>query len=287
AVRSERSGVHPFTSVDVASTVGSAVIRSCESSRGERPSVNLEDPDVIVRADLVGEELFLSLDTTGESLHVREWRRFNHPSSIKPTLASALVRFSGWRGGPLLDPFAGGATIPVEAALRWAGMRVHDRRAYAYRRLRIYDPAVEAEERGSNPSPLPDPPAPGSIVGLEVNPKYYAGALKNVESAGVSGIVELSLADSTRWSPSRRFPFVVTNPPYGIRSGGRKRVVGLYRRFASRLPEILEPGGVVVAVTTEHRQMAAALSSAGLRLLDRRLGRHGSLWVGAVKAALA
>jgi Predicted N6-adenine-specific DNA methylase len=94
------------------------------------------------------------------------------------------------------------------------------------------------------------------------------------------------LGDSLRWRPERRFRFVVTNPPYGVRSGGRKRVAGLYRRFASRLPEILEPGGIAVAVTTEHRQMAEALSSAGLRVLEVRKGRHGRLWVGAVKAAL-
>jgi len=281
AVRSERSGVHPFTSMDVASTVGSAVLAACSGTR-----VDLEDPDVIIRADVVGPELFLSIDTTGESLHIREWRRFNHPSSIKPSLASALIRLSGWRGDSLLDAFAGGATIPIEAALRWMGRRVHERRDYAYRRLPMYDPAAEEEERGSDPSPLPVPPRAGEIVGVEVKPKYYEGALKNLDASGTSGIVRMILGDSLRWRPERRFRFVVTNPPYGVRSGGRKRVAGLYRRFASRLPEILEPGGIAVAVTTEHRQMAEALSSAGLRVLEVRKGRHGRLWGGAVKGAL-
>jgi 23S rRNA G2445 N2-methylase RlmL len=286
AVRGEVNGVHGFTPGDVTSTVARAVMGSRGSSGGVRPRIDTADPDVVIRADVIGEELFISVDTTGESLHVREWRRFNHPSSIMPSLAYALVMFAGWRGGPLLDTFTGGATIPIEAALRWIGRTVHEHREYAYRRLPIYDPSMEAEERRDDPDPLPDTPRPGDIRGLEVNPKYYSGAMKNVESAGVSGAVSISLADSTRWEPDRRFPFIVTNPPYGISPGGRKRVAGLYRRFASRLPAMLEPDGVVVAITTEHRQMAAALSAAGLRILDGRRGRHGNLWVGAVKAAL-
>ena len=286
AVHGERHGVHPFTSIDVAATVGRAVMDSYRRSRGAELRVNLGSPDVIIEADLVHDELFLSLDTTGESLHIREWRRYNHPSSIKPSLSQVLLMFSGWRGSPLLDPFTGGATIPIEAALRWLNAPTHADRDYAYRRLPFYDPEVERMERDSHPDPIDEPPCNGCVVGVELSLKHYKGALKNVAAAGVSDVVDLVHGDSMRWEQKARFPYIVTNPPYGIRSGGRKRVVGLYERFARHIPRLLEKDGVVVTVTTEHKQMKRALESAGLSVIDERHGRHGRLWVKAIKAVL-
>lgn len=286
AVHGERHGVHPFTSVDVAATVGQAVIDSYRRSKGMKLKVDLGSPDVMIEADLVHDELFLSLDTTGGSLHVRKWRRYNHPSSIKPSLSQTLLIFSGWRGSPLLDPFTGGATIPIEAALRWLNAPTHTDRNYAYRKLSFYDPEVERWERSSHPDPIDEPPCSGCIVGVELNLKHHKGALKNVKEAGVSKVVDIVHDDSMRWEPGARFPYIVTNPPYGIRSGRKKHVVGLYERFARRLPRLLEKDGVVVIVTTEHKQMRRALESAGLSVIDERHGRHGKLWVKAMKAVL-
>jgi tRNA (guanine6-N2)-methyltransferase len=240
AVRSERHGIHEFTSIDIAATVGQSVIDSYKSRKGLRLRVNLDNPDVVIAADLIYDELFVSIDTTGQSLHIREWRRYNHPGALKPSLSYALVLMSGWRADRLLDPFTGGATIPIEAALRWMNKPVHENKNYQYRKLSLYDPAEEKKEMEDHPDPISEPVVAGSIKGIEISPKHIRGALKNVREAGAERVVSLELADSTRWVPNQKYPYLVTNPPYGIRSGRKKYVVRLYERFARHARKLLE-----------------------------------------------
>lgn len=277
AVRSERSGLHDFTSLDIARVAGQAVIDSYLQDRGVRLGVDLDEPDVVITVDLIGEELFIGLDTTGESLHIREYRRYNHPSALKPSLASALIMMAGWRGGSLLDPFTGGATIPIEAALMAKGRPLHERKRYLYRNLSFYSMDEEARVVGTPPFKC------SRIVGVEKVFKHYRGATKNVREAGVSDVVELLHEDTIQYRPEEPFDFIVSNPPYGIRSGRRDKVQVLYRLFADRLPRLLKEGGVAVLISTEHKPLKEILEERGYRILKENSGRHGKLWVKALK----
>jgi tRNA (guanine6-N2)-methyltransferase len=281
AVRSERSGLHSFTSLDMVREAGRAIIDSYLTTKGTRLKVDLDRPDVIITADLIGDELFVGVDTTGESLHIREYRRYNHPSALKPSLASALIRMSGWRGEPLLDPFTGGATIPIEAALRAKAAPVRKRKEFMYRRLSFYNREEEVkilERPRIKPFPVTN------IVGIEKKYKHYKGALKNVETAEVEGFVKILYEDSLKYRPKEPFDFIITNPPYGIKSGRKDKVLILYRLFLSRLPNLLKEGGKFVLITTEHKPLKRLLEEEGYRILKENMGRHGKLWV---KAFLA
>lgn len=277
AVRSERSGLHDFTSIDIAKVAGQAVIDSYMQDRGVRLSVDLDEPDVVITVDLIGEELFIGVDTTGESLHIREYRRYNHPSAIKPSLASALLRMAGWNGGSLLDPFTGGATIPIEAALRAKGRPLHEKKQYLYRNLSFYSEEEEANVLGTSPFPC------SKIVGIEKVFKHYRGAVKNVREAGVSDLVKVFYEDMVQYRPEEPFEFIVSNPPYGIRSGRRDKVQILYRLFADRLPRLLRGGGIAVLISTEHKPLKEILQERGYRIIKENSGRHGKLWVKALK----
>ncbi len=278
AIRAERSAEGGISSLDIARTGGQALIDSYMNSRGSRLRVDLENPDVVVRGDLVGNELFISIDTTGPSLHIREYRRFNHPSSIKPTLASALIYMSGWDGGSLLDPFAGGGTIPIEAALIASGERTRPSGNFLYKGLSFYNKEEEEAELDSTWLRF----RAERITGIEINRKYYTGAVKNAEAAGVLGTVELIHGDSLRAELGQRFRYLVSNPPYGIRSGRKERVVGLYRAFMKRIRGLVEPGGTCVMVTTEHKRLKEAAEEEGFDVLKVSTGLHGRLYVGAV-----
>jgi len=117
-VEAERYGDHPFTSVDVASAVGRAVIESCLASEGWRPRVDLKSPDVQLYALVRDDEFLLGINLTGPSLHKRFYRVADVRSTLPPTLAFLMVLRSGWEpSGCLLDPFCGSGTIPIEAAL--------------------------------------------------------------------------------------------------------------------------------------------------------------------------
>ena len=276
AVRSERSGVHDFTSIDIAREAGRAVIDSYMADRGVRLGVDLDNPDVVITVDLIGSDLFIGVDTTGESLHIREYRRYNHPSAIKPSLASALIIMSGWRGEPLLDPFTGGATIPIEAALMAKARPVHENKDYLFRKLSFY--SREEEETVTLKPPISPFPV-DKIVAIEKKRKHFKGALKNVRTAEVSDLVNLILDDCLKYKPEEPFSFIVTNPPYGIRSGRKDKVQILYKLFLDKVPRLLKEGGRLVIITTEHKPMKEIIEDRGLKILKENLGRHGKLWV--------
>lgn len=107
AVRAERIGYHDFTSVDVTAAVGEAVVERFLTNTGVRIRANLKNPDVIVRAYVSGNKLILGLDTTGESLHKRGYRVFEHRTALNPIIAYALVRLSGW-----LNTVKGDSEVP-------------------------------------------------------------------------------------------------------------------------------------------------------------------------------
>lgn len=281
AVRSERSGPHNFTSLDIVREAGKAIIDSYLTTNGTRLKVDLDRPDVIITVDLVGDELFIGVDTTGESLHIREYRRYNHPSALKPSLASALIRMSGWRGEPLLDPFTGGATIPIEAALRAKGAPICKRKEFMYRKLSFYNKEEEVKMLG-RPRIKPFPVS--NMVGIEKKYKHYKGAVKNVKAAEVEDLVTILYEDSLKYRPEEPFDFIITNPPYGIKSGRKDKVIILYRLFLSKLPILLREGGKFVLITTEHRPLKRLLEEEGYKVFKENMGRHGKLWV---KAFLA
>jgi len=279
AVRSERSGIHGFTSIDIARTVGQAVIDSYLKDKGSKIKVDLENPDVEIEADLIGNELFISLNTTGNGLNFREYRTYNHPSSLKPTLASSLVIMSQWDGSSLIDPFTGGATIPIEAALYAFSSPVKPSGNFSYKKLSFYDKFQEemALKKIDKKFDIKE-----KIVGIEISRKHFTGALKNVSSAKLNEYIKIIHGDSINIDLQDRFKFLIANPPYGIRSGRKEKVLRIYELFVKRLDKVLEEGGEGVMITTEYKKLSDLLNQRGYRIIKVNTGLHGKLWVGAI-----
>ncbi|MFP3224507.1 MAG: tRNA (guanine(6)-N2)-methyltransferase [Nitrososphaeria archaeon] len=279
AVRSERSGIHEFTSLDIARVVGQAIIDSYQRSTGKILKVNLDEPDVEIEADLIGNELFISINTTGNGLNFREYRVYNHPSSLKPTLASSLIIMSQWEGSSFIDPFTGGATIPIEAALYAKSSLVKPSGNFLYKKLSFYDDKAEEEalKKVGKKFDLKD-----KIVGVEISRKHFTGALKNVSAANLGESIDIILGDSIKIDFQRKFKFLVSNPPYGIRSGRKEKVLKIYELFVKRMDKILEDKARGVMITTEYKKLTELLGERGYKVLKVNTGLHGKLWVGAV-----
>ncbi len=227
AVRATRHGEHDFGSPDVAERVGQAVVDACREA-GERPAVDLDDPDVVFRAFVREEDVLLAVDATGErSLHRRPYRVREHDAPLRPTIAWALVHLAGFEAGEeLLDPMCGSATIPIEAALSALDWPPSPDRSYADDRLGplvdLPRPTVETRDR------LPNGTA---IAGVEVDPDRVVDARANVAAADLSGAVDVHGGDATERSIAA--DRVVVNLPFGRRTGGDLH--GLYRDFSERL----------------------------------------------------
>ncbi|MBU1900480.1 hypothetical protein KKB55_22275, partial [Myxococcota bacterium] len=85
---------------------------------GRRPSVDRQRPDVRINVHLEGEHCVISLDSSGERLYRRGYRRERGEAPLRETLAAAMIKASGWTPDrPLLDPLCGSGTLLIEAAL--------------------------------------------------------------------------------------------------------------------------------------------------------------------------
>src|SRR4029077_19863015 len=109
----------PLTSLEFATlTIKDAVCDRFRSDRGQRPDVATRSPDIRIQAFLDKDTASFYLDTSGEALNRRGYRRDAGEAPLKENLAAGIVRLAGWNpGDPFLDPMCGSGTLAIEAAM--------------------------------------------------------------------------------------------------------------------------------------------------------------------------
>lgn len=246
AVRAERIGEgHEYTSMDVARIVGKAVQDAYREEYGYIPEVRLESPSISVMAEVDGEVFRLGVYLVGEwSGHRRGYRVYDHPASLKPTIAYGLLRLAGARDSSIiLDPMCGGGTVAIEAALLFEESR---------------------------------------IMCVDKNPRHVMGAVRNSAAARVQDRIEFMVGDARRLEElvgTDIVDYVASNPPYGIRLGDPTSVRKLYSKFIPSLYKVMRPGGRASIVTTESNHAISVAGRTGFRITHIRKIRHGDLWV--------
>ncbi len=283
ACRSDRMGEHSFTSLDIERTAGQAVVDYFAEIKGERIRANLTDPDVIVRVDLDQNTLYISIDTTGyEALHRRGYRVYDHPAALNAALASAMIRTAGWTPQKsILDPFAGGGTIPIEAALLARRMPWFRFRGFLLERQPFIDPYDVKDirrELASNISPEIDVMA----TGVELYKKHVKGFEANARSACVFDTITIKQGDARQIS--EEVDVIVTNPPYGQRIANPRVVRELYYEFTKRAADIGVP--TVVTITSRWKWMEDALQEAGYGIEKSKFVLYGKLHTHLIRARL-
>lgn len=287
AVRGERRGQHDFNSQDLAADVGTAVVHSLRAKSGERVRADLEQPEVIFRALLRDNHLWIGLDTTGEpDLNARYPRPFHHFAPLRPVLASAMLRYAGYRPEvSLLDPMAGGATIPIEAALMAQGVPTDALRTapYAFERLIAVSPEhvsqLRAERRETSPQT-------GPIRAADLYLKNMRGMVENIEAVGLSTSIETVRGNAAHldYVKPGSVDLVVTNPPFGLRIADPVVVRKLYFGFARAAAQAEIPR--LVVLTPQRSYLREAIASAGYQELEHRHVHYGKLETGLFRIAL-
>jgi len=246
AIRAERAGAnHEYTSLDIARIAGEAVIKSVESKYGSPPKVELDYPEIIIHVDVIGNESYVYLSLTGDmSLHRRGYRIYDHPASLKPTLAKAMLILSQARDGEIiLDPMCGSGTIPIEASLSF--------------------------ENSTN-------------ICMDISRRHLTGARMNAIAAGVLNRIIFIQGDARKIEEhvTAKVDRIITNPPYGIRLGNPKAVKRLYREFISSAYNVLRDGGSLTIITPEYKYVDKLIELMGLqfRKIHERKVAHGGLY---------
>ncbi len=188
-----------------------------------------------LRIFLMKDEVSIGLDTTGESLHKRGYRRLTAKAPIAENLAAALIMLTPWnRDRILIDPFCGSGTIPIEAAMMAAGIAPGAHRSFTAQnwehliaRCR-WDDAVDEAQEGVRMDVDTD------IQGYDIDEEMVRIARENAKLAGVDQLIHFQRRGIDRLSHAKKYGFIITNPPYGERLKEQNDLTELYRMIGER-----------------------------------------------------
>ncbi|HEY8164176.1 MAG TPA: class I SAM-dependent RNA methyltransferase [Gemmatimonadaceae bacterium] len=181
------------------------------------------------------DECTIRADSSGELLHRRGYRQSLAKAPLRETLASAMLLASEWDlGSPLIDPFCGSGTIPIEAALMARRIAPGITRSFAFQRWPSHDQDQWNGIRGkAREAALQS--APAMILASDRDEGAVRATIENAERAGVAADIDASVRPVSAVDlPSAR-GWVVTNPPYGVRIGERGELRNLYAGFGNAL----------------------------------------------------
>ena len=217
----------------VAYKVKDAVVDYFREKTGKRPSVRINNPDVLLNIHIAHTTCTLSLDSSGESLHRRGYRQEQVEAPLNEVLAAGMVLMTGWRGEcDLIDPMCGSGTIPVEAALiaRNIAPGVF-RKGFAFEKWVDFDSEMFDEIYNDDSQ---EREFTHKIYGYDNSPKANEIATHNIKAAGVSKDVTLKLQPFQQFEQPQEKSIIVMNPPYGERISTND-LLGLYQMIGERL----------------------------------------------------
>ena len=176
----------------------------------------------------------LTIDTSGDDLHRRGYRAAAGPAPLKETLAAAMIQLSFWDPErPLVDPFCGSGTIPIEAALIGRNIAPGLNRHFAAEDWPAIAPDCWQAER-SNARDLIRPGLRHRIIGTDIEPKAISLSSFHAEQAGVADDVHFQHKPFAELTSGRQYGCVICNPPYGHRFDSGPEVTAVYRA----MPEV-------------------------------------------------
>lgn len=188
-----------------------------------------------VRVFLLKDEVTVGLDTTGESLHKRGYRKLTAKAPIAENLAAAMILLTPWhRDRILVDPFCGSGTIPIEAAMMAANMAPGMKRSFTAQswphvvgRNVWQDTLEEARE-------LVDLSVETDIQGYDMDDAMVSIARENAKLAGVEKLIHFQRREVAQLSHPKKYGFIITNPPYGERLEEKEVLPALYQTIGRR-----------------------------------------------------
>lgn len=183
---------------------------------GRRSSIDRKQPDVPFRVHLDQDRATLLLDTSGQPLDRRGYRRMTTRAPVREQLAAACVLAADWSGeGPIVDPMCGSGTLLVEAAWWGRGWAPgHLRRRWVFEGLPGFDPrAFRIIRESTLPAMAPD----AALIGLDRDPDAVTAARTNLAAAGLEDHARVRRGDAFDFEPPSTPGLVITNPAYGKR----------------------------------------------------------------------
>jgi putative N6-adenine-specific DNA methylase len=226
----------PLKSLDfVTLRVKDAVCDRFREDVGERPNIDTRYPDVSVHVFLTAERCTLYLDTSGQPLWQRGFRRASVDAPVKENLAAGILKMSGWQPDtPLIDPMCGSGTFLLEAVQMALDRAPGLDRHFGFERLKKFDAPLWASIRNAALARVKNPDKL-DIRGSDSDERAVRAARRNLEEAGFSQWVRVEQADLLNLAAPAPAGTLIANPPYGERLGEQDELAAFYPQLGSAL----------------------------------------------------
>ena len=217
-----------FSSSDIQSIVKKAIVERLKQTY--RLDWFKEDgAEYPLRVFIFKDEVTIALDTSGDSLHKRGYRKMTSKAPVSETLAAAIILHSPWNKDRILvDPFCGSGTFPIEAAMIGANIAPGMNREFTAENWKNilpmknwYDAITEANDLIRNDVDM-------DIQGYDIDGDVIRNARQNAIDAGVDHLIHLQQRPVSALNHPKKYGFVITNPPYGERLEEREALPALY-----------------------------------------------------------
>ena len=227
-----------FSTSDIQSIMKKAMVERMKS-KYHKSWFEEDGAEYPVRVFLMKDQVTIGLDTSGESLHKRGYRKLSGKAPITETLASALIMLTPWRADRILvDPFCGSGTFPIEAAMMAASIAPGVNRSFtaeAWTNLvakkQWYDAMDEANDLVKRDVEV-------DIQGYDIDGDVIKVARENAQVAGVDHMIHFQQRAVKDLSHPKKYGFVITNPPYGERLNEKETLPALYREFGESFKKL-------------------------------------------------
>lgn len=181
-----------------------------------------------IQFSILKDRVTIMLDTSGEPLHKRGYRRLSNAAPLRETIAAAMVTMSYWKfEEPFLDPFCGSGTIPIEAAMFKRNIAPGINRGFAAQEFKVIPNTLWTKAREEALDSIHNVPL--EIHASDLDPECVELSRANAENAGVDEFINVSQADARKVFIDKPDGTIICNPPYGERMGEIRECERLYR----------------------------------------------------------
>ena len=191
-----------------------------------------------IQVALLKDIVTLTIDTSGLGLHKRGYRKLYNDAPIKETLAAGLILLSRWKSDrTLIDPMCGSGTIPIEAAMIGLNMAPGSKRSFISENWSIIPEDIWKKAR-EEAADLFKHDSDCHVLGSDIDGEILRSARHNINVFGLDDYISLQKLPLKELKSSKKYGYIICNPPYGERLGELDEVQWLYKEMGKVFSEL-------------------------------------------------
>ncbi len=261
-----------FSGSDIQSIMKKAIVERLKQSY-KKDWFEEDGNEYPVRVTILKDEVTIGLDTSGDSLHKRGYRLLVGKAPISETLAAALILLTPWNKDRILvDPFCGSGTFAIEAAMIGANIAPGMNRHFTAQKWENLIPKSEWEAVLKEAETLVRKDIKMDIQAYDIEENMIKAARENAKRAGVENYIHFQKRPVCELSHSKKYGFIITNPPYGERIETKESIPEIYAQLGKRLKELDSWSAYIITACEETE-----------RYIGRKADKNRKIYNGMIK----